>query len=153
MSLQLLIYESKSFKKYYLVYLLNHKNESKKSSIINSFTFNNQRVEIFGKSLSLRQQSYEAMEDLKYIINELNGKLNLMGKKLLLTRKTMSKDMPLDYINRVNPDNSDKDSKDYNSYNLFEKKNEEDNKIVEEGKKEELLNIPNKEEEKKKNKY
>ena len=153
MSLQLLIYESKSFKKYYLVYLLNHKNESKKSSIINSFTFNNQRVEIFGKSLSLRQQSYEAMEDLKYIINELNGKLNLMGKKLLLTRKTMSKEMPLDYINRVNPDNSDKDSKDYNSYNLFEKKNEEDNKIVEEGKKEELLNIPNKEEEKKKNQY
>ena len=59
------------------------------------------------------------MEDLKYIINELNGKLNLMGKKLLLTRKTMSKEMPLDYINRVNPDNSDKDSKDYNSYNLL----------------------------------
>ena len=151
MSLQLLIYESKSFKKYYLVYLLNHKNESKKSSIINSFTFNNRRVEIFEKSLSLRQQSYEAMDDLKYIIKELNGKLNLLGKKLL-TRKTMGKEVPLEYISRVNPNYSNKDNKDYNSYNLFRKKNEDD-KIEEEEKKEELLDAPKKEEEKKNNQF
>ena len=73
-SLQILIYESNHFKRYYLVYLLSHKNESKKSSIINSFTFNNRRVELYEKSLALRQQSGEAMEDLKNIINELNGK-------------------------------------------------------------------------------
>ena len=138
MSLQLLIYESKSFKKYYLVYLLSHKNESKKSSIINSFTFNNKRVQIFGKSLSLRQQSDEAMEDLKNLINELNGKLNKIGKSLL-TKKTLTKEKPLEYINRVNSEISRKNNKDYNSYNLFGNKNENMNEIIEEDKKNGLL--------------
>ena len=133
MSLQLLIYESKSFKKYYLVYLLNHKNDSKKSSIINSFTFNNKRVQTFCKSLALRQQSDEAMEDLKNIINELNGKLNKIGKSLL-TRKTLTREKPLESLSRGGTKDiqfdglvrSDTDlsrinttNKDYNSYNLF----------------------------------
>ena len=127
MSLQLLIYDSKSFKKYYLVYLLSHKNESKKSSIINSFTFNNKRVEVFGKSLALRQQSDEAMEDLKNIINELNEKLNKIGKKILSKKSTLGK-KPSSNINRVNSEiYNTNNNKDYNSYNLFREKKEKDN--------------------------
>ena len=122
-SLQLLIYESKTFKKYYLIYLLSHKNESKKSSIINSFTFNNKRVEIYGKSLSLRQQTDEAMEDLKNIINELNEKLRQMGKQLLI-KNTITKERPLEYIKRNNPDVSDKSGNEINTYNLFRKNSE-----------------------------
>ena len=142
MSLQLLIYQSKSFKKYYLIYLLSRKNESKKTSIINSFTFNNQRVEIYGKSLSLRQQTDEAMEDLKNIINELNGKLSQMGKKLL-TKKNISKERPLEYTKRVNPDTSDENGKEFNSYNLFRKNSEypEENLQFEEKDSEILNNI------------
>ena len=147
MSLQLLIYDSKSFKKYYLVYLLSHKNEAKKSSIINSFTFNNRRVEIFGKSLSLRQQSDEAMEDLKNIINELNGKLNKIGKTLI-TRKSLHKEKTL-----VNNDISNKNNKDSNSYDLFRKNNEIGNEIVEDEKNDSLLGMVKKNKEKKNSQY
>jgi hypothetical protein len=148
MSLQLLIYESKSFKKYYLVYLLNRKNEAKKSSLINSFTFNNRRVQIFGKSLYLRQQSDESMEELKNIINELNGQLNQMGKSLLY-KKALDKERPLDYINKENPDMLKRQNKEYNTYNLFreddEKENEKEKEEEDPEKKEDILNMIKKE--------
>ena len=152
MSLQLLIYESRSFKKYYLVYLLNRKNEAKKSSLINSFTFNNIRVQIYGKSLSLRQQSDEAMEELKDIITELNAQLNQMGKSLLY-KKALNKERPLEYINRVNPDISKKQSKEYNSYNLFRKDNENENEEEDQEKKEDILNMVKKEKDKQDGQY
>lgn len=60
-------------------------------------------MQIYGKSLSLRQQSDEAMEELKDIITELNAQLNQMGKSLLY-KKALNKERPLEYINRVNPD-------------------------------------------------
>jgi hypothetical protein len=81
-SIQIIIYESSRFKRYYLIYLLENKNEFKRHSIINSFKFNNQRVKIFQKSLSIRQSSDKAMEDLKKIIEELNDKLKAIGGKL-----------------------------------------------------------------------
>ena len=153
MSLQILIYDSKSFKKYYLVYLLSHKNESKRSSIINSFTFNNRRVQIFGKSLSLRQQSDESMEDLKNIINELNEKLNQMGKKLL-TKKTLTKESPLEYIKRTNNDKLDQNRKESNTYNLFRNDSENpEEKLKTDKKGTEMLNIFKKEKDSKNSQY
>ena len=83
MSVQSFIYNSKNFKRYYLAYLLDNKYKTNKKSLINSFTFNNNRVKIYEKSLSIRQKNMEAMEDLKKIIIELNEKLNQMGKHLL----------------------------------------------------------------------
>ena len=137
MSLQILIYQSKSFKKYYLKYLLKHKNESQKSSIINSFTFNNKRVQIFGRSLQLRQQSDEAIEDLKNIINELNIRLNKMGQSLI-SKTTIDSERAIEFINQINDEQSDK-NKGYNDYNLFgEKDDNKDNK--EEPKEEERSN-------------
>ena len=153
MSLQLLIYESKSFKKYYLVYLLSHKSEIKKSSIINSFTFNNKRFHIFEHSLSLRQQSDEAIEDLKNIVNELNKKLSQIGKKLL-TKKSFEKERPLDYIKRISKEPIDENSKEYNSYNLFIKKEEEKpNEVIESQKNEGLKKLLNKRKESKASQY
>ena len=155
MSLQLLIYDSKSFKKYYLVYLLSHKNEGKKSSIINSFTFNNRRVQLFGKSLSLRQQSDEAMEELKNIISELNERLNQMGKSLF-SKKTLSKEKSLEYKNEAEKEKEQ--NKDYNSYNIFVKDDEkEKEKEKEEGeepeKKDGIMNMIKKGKEKNPNQY
>ena len=152
MSLQLLIYESKSFKKYYLVYLLSHKSETKKSSIINSFTFNNKRVHIFEHSLLLRQQSDDAIDDLKNIVNELNWKLSQIGKKLL-TKKDFQKERPLDYVNRINKDQLDKNSKEYNSYNLFVKKGEKPNEEIESQKNEGLKTLFKKRKESKGSQY
>ena len=79
MSIQHYIYDSKYFKRYYLGYLIENKFKTNKKSLINTFTFNNCRIKIFQKSLSIRQKSMEAMNDLKKIILELNEKLNQMG--------------------------------------------------------------------------
>ena len=78
-SLQIIIYDSKNFKRYYLVYLLETKYDQKKTSLINAFTFNNKRVKHYEHSLSIRQKTDQAMEDLKQIIAELNEKLNALN--------------------------------------------------------------------------
>ena len=90
MSLQHFIYNSKNFKRYYLAYLLENKYKTNKKSLINTFTFNNHRVKIYQKSLSIRQKNMTAMNDLKKIIIELNAKLNQMGQKLF-TKKNQEK--------------------------------------------------------------
>ena len=82
MSVQHFIYNSKFFKRYYLAYLLENKYKTNKNSLINSFSFNNDRVKIYKKSLAIRQKNMEAMNDLNKIIIELNAKLNKMGQKL-----------------------------------------------------------------------
>ena len=63
MSVQNFIYNSKNFKRYYLGYLLENKYKTNKKSLINTFTFNNDRVKIYQKSLSIRQKNMEAMDD------------------------------------------------------------------------------------------
>ena len=82
MSVQNFIYESKYFKRYYLAYLLENKIKTNKKSLINTFTFNNYRIQTFQKSLSLRQKTMEAMEDLKKIVLELNENLNKMSEEI-----------------------------------------------------------------------
>ena len=98
-SVQNLIYNSKNFKRYYLVYLLENKFQTNKTSLVNAFTFNNDRVKIYQKSLSIRQKSVEAMDDLNKVITELNSKLNKMGEKLFSKNKFEVKQRPLEFIN------------------------------------------------------
>ena len=74
MSVQILIYDSKSFQRYYLVYLLSFKYDINKLSKINAFTYNNNRAKIFNKSLEIRQRTDKTMDDLKDIL--INTKLN-----------------------------------------------------------------------------
>ena len=114
MSLQNLIYNSKNFKRYYLVYLLENKFQTNKTSIVNAFTFNNNRVKIYQKSLNIRQRSVQAMDDLNKIIIELNS-LNKMEEKLYNQNKYEIKQRPLEFINnqeklKVNIDNNSNDS-------------------------------------------
>ena len=67
MSIQHFIYNSTFFKRYYLAYLLDNKYKTNKNSLINSFSFNNDRVKIYKKSLAIRQKNMEAMNDLNKI--------------------------------------------------------------------------------------
>ena len=123
-SLQILIYESYNFKLYYLVFLLENKNEFKRHSIINSFKFNNERVKIFKKSLNIRQQSDQAMEDLKRVIEELNDKLKAIGGKLLddIARKRTFNNN--NYINSGNNIYNENSYKNYNNENnIFNENN------------------------------
>ena len=104
MSVQSFIYNSKNFKRYYLAYLLDNKYKTNKKSLINSFTFNNNRVKIFEKSLSIRQKNMEAMEDLKKIIIELNERLNQMGKHLLTKNNNDDiKEKPIENKHNIQP--------------------------------------------------
>ena len=82
MSVQHFIFNSKYFKRYYLAYLLENKFKTNKKSLINTFTFNNYRIQKFQKSLSIRQKTMEAMDDLKKIILELNERLNQMSESI-----------------------------------------------------------------------
>ena len=118
MSVQNLIYNSKNFKRYYLVYLLENKFQTNKISLVNAFTFNNDRVKIYQKSLSIREKSFEAMDDLNKIITQLNAKLNKMGEKLFSKNNFEIKQRPLEYINNEEEfkendlnNNFDKDNK------------------------------------------
>ena len=104
MSVQHFIYDSKYFKRYYLAYLLENKFKTNKRSLINTFTFNNSRIKIFQKSLSIRQKTMEAMDDLKKIILELNEKLNQMGEaifgKSTINNKNIADKKNIDKTNR-----------------------------------------------------
>ena len=101
MSVQHFIYNSKNFKRYYLGYLLENKYKTNKNSLINSFTFNNDRVKIYHKSLSIRQKNMEAMDDLKKIISELNAKLNQMGQKLFTKKNQDKNEKPPENIQNI----------------------------------------------------
>ena len=143
-SLQILIYESNHFKQYYLVYLLENKNEFKRHSIINSFKFNNQRVKIFKQSLHIRQRSDQAMEDLKRVIEELNNKLKNFGGKLfdnIKRKKTLAyqknKNNIESDIKDDNDDNKEKTEKKNIEVDKFSKFKEND--IIKVGKKEGIL--------------
>ena len=98
MSIQNLIYNSKTFKLYYLVYLLENKFQTNKTSLVNAFTFNNDRVKIYQKSLAIRQKTVESMNTLNDLISELNSKLNKMGNKLFSKNKFEVSEKPLDFL-------------------------------------------------------
>ena len=98
MSVQNLIYNSKTFKRYYLVYLLEKQFQTNKTSIVNAFTFNNERVRVYEKSLAIRQKSVEIMEDLNQIISKLDFELNKMGQGLINRNRVQPKTSPLEFI-------------------------------------------------------
>ena len=50
-SLQTIIYNSKDFKKYYLIFLLGIRSEMKRNGFVNSFIFNNSRIQEFKDSV------------------------------------------------------------------------------------------------------
>ena len=63
MNMQNLVYNLKRFKRFCLVYLLENKFQKNKTSLINAFTCNNNRVKIYQKSLSLRLKNSESMDN------------------------------------------------------------------------------------------
>ena len=124
MSLQNLIYNSKTFKRYYLVYLLENKFQTNKTSIVNAFTFNNNRVKVYQKSLNIRQRSVQAMDDLNKLIIELNS-MNKMEEKLYNKSKYEIKQKPLEFIcvREKLKDNDDNNSNNSNN-NIDHEKHE-----------------------------
>ena len=138
LSLQIIIYRSKDFKKYYLTFLLNQKFEFNKNSLINAFRFNNERIEAFKKSRNLRIKSEKAMEELKDILEDWNQKLKIEGGNLFGDSGNK-----LPEVNKQKEeDKNDKEEK------KEEEKKEEDKNEEEEKKEEEKKEEEKKEEDK-----
>ena len=126
-SLQALIYDSSNFKKYYLVYLLGHKYKFRKMSLINSFKYNNKRIKVFEKSLTIRQESSQAMEDLKNTLEIWNKKLQDISNNMF-EKQLKENDIPLDHdINKILPNSNDDNSNDIFNSNLTKSGNSKNN--------------------------
>jgi hypothetical protein len=75
-SLMILMYQSKSFKEFYIKYILTHKTKMAKNSAINSFLFNNKRIELMEKIVNYRQQINSTLSDLEGQLVKWESKLN-----------------------------------------------------------------------------
>ena len=139
LSLQIIIYNSKDFKKYYLTFLLNQKNEFNKNSLINTFRFNNERIEAFKNSMNLRLKSEKAMDKLRLILEDWNKKLKLEGSLFEEPKKR-----PLEFIHEKEEEEKEKEEK-----NKQEEEEEKEEEEKEEEKKEEEKKEEEKEEEEK----
>ena len=110
MIVQNLIYNLKTFKIFCLVYLLESKFQTNKTSLIDAFTFNNNRVKFYQKSFSIRQKSLEAMDNLNKIITHLNSKFNENREKLFSNNKLKLKRLHQN-INNKEKSNTNIDNK------------------------------------------
>ena len=78
MSLQLMIYTSKSFLEYYLAYIITKNNNLRRVRLMNVFKFNNKRIEIMNESIQIRQDMAKKLENLEKTLENLSE--NVMKK-------------------------------------------------------------------------
>ena len=135
LSLQIIIYNSKDFKKYYLTFLLNQKFEFTKNSLINTFRFNNDRIDAFKNSMNLRLKSEKAMEELKDILEEWNKKLKIGGGNLFEEPKKK----PLEFIREKEKEKEEEEKN--NITNENERSSNLNNEKINEGEKRLLKSI------------
>ena len=74
-SLQILIYKSQDFQEYYLTYLLTKNLDLRKRALMQVFKFNNKRVEVMDRSISLRHEMTKTMNKLQKVLNKWIEKL------------------------------------------------------------------------------
>ena len=156
-SLQVIIYNSKYFKAYYLTFLLRQKKEFYKNSLIYSFLFNNRRIEAFQSSMDLRLESEKAMHKLKITLESWNDESNPDNKKK--EKKGEGEqyyekpiERPLDYFKKLRKLRGENDE---DKEEEKEKKDETDESKEEDKKENEIqdiLNNPNEINNKKENK-
>ena len=124
LSLQIIIYKSKDFKKYYLTFLLGQQFEFTKNSLINTFKFNNLRIDAFKNSMNLRVKSEQAMEELELILEDWNTKLKIGGGNLY----EEPEEEPLEFIRRKERETKKKEEekkeKDAENLNINNEKDE-----------------------------
>ena len=87
-SLQILIYSSSDFIEYYFIYLLTLKVNRFKTAKINAFKFNNERIDVMTKSLSLKEEAYSTMNELQFLLEDWKQMFKKTEKKLSLKRNT-----------------------------------------------------------------
>ena len=118
MSIQILIYSSQDFQEYYLSYLLTKNIHLRKRSLMNVFRFNNERIEVMGKSISLRQEMDNSMFNLQKKLESWNRSLSFKEEKTNLNlKKKKSKKARKSSIFAIEEDKKEKEKKDENINN------------------------------------
>ena len=74
-ALQTIIYNSTDFKRYYIIFLLNMKDKTEEVGMVNSYIFNNYRINEFENSVNLRLSNEKKMDEVKDKVIELSEKL------------------------------------------------------------------------------
>ena len=75
-NLQVLMYSSKDFQEFYLTYLITKKDKIKKRQMMNTFKFNNKRVEKMNENILRRIRMENAMNSLEKTLEDWNQKLS-----------------------------------------------------------------------------
>ena len=75
MCIQKVIYTSKSFNEFYLSYIIIKNEKSKIISLINTFRFNNERINTMNNSMKLKKDMEDLMNNLQEDLKEWNKKL------------------------------------------------------------------------------
>ena len=75
MCIQKVIYSSREFNEFYLSYLIIKNEKFVITSLINTFRFNNERIDIMNKSMSLKKDMEDLMKNLQKDLKEWNTKL------------------------------------------------------------------------------
>ena len=155
-SLQTIIYNSKDFKRYYILFLLSTKMETKRNGFINSFIFNNLRIKEFQNSVDLRIESEMKMQEIKQLLKEWSDKFNIEGVNLF--EEPMKSPLQIfkekEEKRKLEEEKKDKEKKQEKEPEIkIEEKKEKEKEIIiekpEEIKKEMIPQIEIKEEEKK----
>ena len=155
-SLQTIIYNSKDFKRYYILFLLSTKMETKRNGFINSFIFNNLRIKEFQNSVDLRIESEIKMQEIRQLLKEWSEKFNIEGVNLF--EEPMKSPLQIfkekEEKRKLEEEKKDKEKKQEKEPEIkIEEKKEKEKEIIiekpEEIKKEMIPQIEIKEEEKK----
>ena len=85
-NLQILIYSSIDFIEYYFVYLLTLRVNQYKTSKINAFKFNNERIKVMTKSLALKEEATNTMNELQYLLQDWRSIFSKGKKKQSIKR-------------------------------------------------------------------
>jgi hypothetical protein len=74
-SIMVLIYESNSFKEFYIKYIIIQRNRMAKNSAINTFLFNNKRIELMEKIVNYRQEIHMTLHKVEKHLEKWESKL------------------------------------------------------------------------------
>ena len=107
-NLQILIYSSYNFIEYYFIYLLTLRVNQHKIARINAFKFNNQRMKKMSKSLLLKEEANNTMNEIQYLLEDWKSMFYKGRKKMSIRRNLTYKSKEVEISNFVNEDEAKK---------------------------------------------
>ena len=150
MCIQKVIYSSREFNEFYLSYLIIKNEKFVITSLINTFRFNNERINIMNKSMSLKKDMEDLMKNLQKDLKEWNTKLFSNNNNYIMNGNNnliKMNENPIDKENNnnqneniINPDNNFN-----NQINILNiENNNSDNNLIDIGNAINILNKDNK---------